>query len=311
MATTATAKETATAKSFNLENVDTLVLSGGGLLGISYIGLFQYLEEQNAISRINSITGSSAGALFGCLLAIGYTSKEIHNIIKTINFKEYINITADSLLNFARVKGFESGRQVMTLFKKCIFDKTGKEDITFQEVFEKYKITLKIGVTNLSKSKFQLLDYHNSPNIPIYQAINASIAIPLIFEPIVILGELYCDGGLLDSFPIEYSLPIVSPDCKDKSNVRTLGIYLSNINECLTADNYMDSTIYQYLSCMIHAFNLHPTLCKKENENEKNYKIIIIEIPCDIMTFLKINASYDDIDNIISIAYNTIKKECT
>ena len=61
---------------------------------------------------------------------------------------------------------------------------------------------------------------------------------------------------------------------------------------------------------MVHAFNLHPTLCKKSKENDKKYKIIIIEIPCDIMTFLKLNASHDDIENIISIAYDTIKKEC-
>jgi len=28
------------------------------------------------------------------------------------------------------------------------------------------------------------------------------------------------------------------------------------------------------------------------------------------MTFLKINATSDDVDNIVNIAYNTIKKQC-
>ena len=33
-------------------NLKHLVLSGGGLLGISYIGLFKYFEEKNVIKTI-------------------------------------------------------------------------------------------------------------------------------------------------------------------------------------------------------------------------------------------------------------------
>jgi NTE family protein len=335
----------------NLATIDNLVLSGGGLLGISYIGLFRILEEQgitSATRRLKTITGCSAGAIFGSLLAIGYTSSEIHTIINTLNFKEYINITAETLLNFMRVKGLESGNKIMEFIKKTIQDKTGNQSITFLDVFQKYSILLRIGVTNLSQSKFQLLDYKTNPDLPIYQAIHASISIPFVFEPVIINGEVYCDGGLLDNLPIEYVIDLQSniqlnkyisnvlpqeeqnqkkdhandentnektktdenKTCEVPVTIRTLGIYLSNTSDNITADNYLNMTIYQYLSCVFHSMNLHPTLCKKAKENEKNYKIIIIEIPCDIMTFLKINASHDDIDNIITIAYDTIKKEC-
>ena len=299
---------------FNLEDINSIVLSGGGLLGISYIGLFQYLEEHQAISKINTITGCSAGALFGTLLAIGYSSSEIYNIVKTMNFKEYIKINVDSLLNFLRVKGFDSGQTLMTFIKKIISDKTGKEDITFNDIFEKYGKILKIGITNLTTSKFQLIDYTTHPDIPIYQAINASIAIPFIFEPVIMNGEIYCDGGLLDNLPIEYILPAEgtkSDNKQESKSVNILGIYLTNNIDCLTADNYLQANFYQYLNSVLHASFIHPTLCKKSQENNKNYKIIIIEIPCDIMTFLKLNASHDDIDNIITIAYDTIKNECS
>ena len=43
------------------------------------------------------------------------------------------------------------------------------------------------------------------------------------------------------------------------------------------------------------------------NKTSEKCKIIIYNIPCDIMTFLKINSSHEDIDNIIDIAYNTTK----
>ena len=75
----------------NTNNIKHLVLSGGGLLGISYIGLLRYLEESNIVGNLKSISGSSAGSLFGCLIALRYTSKEIEIIVKTIKFKEYVN----------------------------------------------------------------------------------------------------------------------------------------------------------------------------------------------------------------------------
>ena len=93
-------------------NLKHLVLSGGGLLGISYIGLFKYFEEKNVIKTIESITGSSAGAIFGALLALGYTSNELINIFKQVIFKDYLQINVDSILNFTTQKGFESGNKL-------------------------------------------------------------------------------------------------------------------------------------------------------------------------------------------------------
>ena len=43
------------------------------------------------------------------------------------------------------------------------------------------------------------------------------------------------------------------------------------------------------------------------NLKTEKHKIIIYKIPCDIMTFLKIKSSPEDIKNIIDIAYNTTK----
>ena len=55
----------------NKTNIQHLVLSGGGLLGISYIGLFKYFEENNTLNNLKTVTGCSIGAIFGTLLIIG------------------------------------------------------------------------------------------------------------------------------------------------------------------------------------------------------------------------------------------------
>ena len=151
----------------NQQKIKHLVLSGGGLLGISYIGLFKYFEENNTLSDIKTITGCSAGAIFGSLLSIGYTYKELDTIVKSMVFKDYLKINVDSLLNFMHTKGFESGKNLSTFIKNSIKEKTGDENITFSQIQEKYNIKLQIGVTNLTKSKFEWWDsscYESCPN---------------------------------------------------------------------------------------------------------------------------------------------------
>ena len=299
----------------NIKNIKHIVLSGGGLLGISYIGLLRYLEESHIINNIKSISGSSAGSFFGCLIALGYTSKELETIVKTIKLKEYVNINAESIINFMRTKGLESGTYLINLIKKCIKDKTGDENITFSQLKEKYKIELQIGVTNLSKYKFELLNSTNSPDVPIYKAIRASTALPFIFEPHVIGDDVYCDGGLLDNFPIDSIILDEKDEDKDndkEDNVNVLGIYLINQVNPISKDNYQSIPLLDYFSVISHSLARSFISKKMEIENNtsnKRQKIIIYKIPCDIMTFIKINASLEDINNIIEIAYDTTKKE--
>ena len=330
----------------NKTNIQHLVLSGGGLLGISYIGLFKYFEENNILNNLKTVTGCSIGAIFGTLLIIGYNSTELDSIIKSMIFKEYLNINVDSLLNFMHTKGLESGKKLNIFIKKCIKDKTGDENITFLQIQEKYNIKLQIGVTNLTKSKFELFNVDITPDIPIVNAISASIALPFILEPIVIGDDVYCDGGLLNNLPIEHLLNIdninninnlsntesentIENDTPDKKNIieknespestestesnqplTIIGFYLINKNTpIINKDNCKIISLLQYVSIITQTLSRNIIYKKKENINKLKYKIINIEIPCDIMTFIKLNATHDDINNIINIAYDITSKE--
>jgi predicted acylesterase/phospholipase RssA len=343
-------------------NLKHLVLSGGGLLGISYIGLFKYFEEKNVIKTIESITGSSAGALFGSLLALGYTSNELNLIVKQLVFKDYLQINVDSILNFTTQKGFESGNKLNLFIKKCIYNKTNNDNFTFIQLYEKYNINLQIGVTNLTQHKFELLNKDSYPDLPIHKAISASIAIPFIFEPIIINNDIYCDGGILDNLPIDSVIdmdlinntttinnnsitePITEPITTPKPNTKpelinediqtkkdntkeenkseesikenqnedikeslsVIGFYLINQGHTVNKDNYKSINISEYVNLFTRTLSkcIINKKIEKTKLNKNKYKIINIEIPCDIMSFLKISATHSDIDDIIKIAYN-------
>src|SRR5579885_2968085 len=63
-----------------------LALSGGGALGLSEIGILQWMEENHI--PIDRIAGTSMGGIIGAMYATGMTPTEITSFAKKINWEE-------------------------------------------------------------------------------------------------------------------------------------------------------------------------------------------------------------------------------
>ena len=156
-----------------------MVLSGGGVKAIAHIGLIEVLLENNIIP--NRVAGTSAGAMIAALYAANYSPKEM------ISFFENTPLFRMSL--FARNKpGFLDSEKYVDHFGKYFSENS----------FEALKYPLTIAATNILKAK---ITYFNSG--PLIKPIIASAALPPLFSPIDIDGQLYSDGGILDNFPLD------------------------------------------------------------------------------------------------------------
>lgn len=60
-------------------NLINVVLAGGGVKGIAYIGVFEVAEQKGF--KVSNIAGVSAGALAGSIVASGYNSFELKEIL--------------------------------------------------------------------------------------------------------------------------------------------------------------------------------------------------------------------------------------
>ena len=58
-----------------------LALEGGGIRGIAYAGAFKVLEQKGVLQNIENVAGSSAGAIAGVLIAVGYNAAEIDSML--------------------------------------------------------------------------------------------------------------------------------------------------------------------------------------------------------------------------------------
>lgn len=155
-----------------------LALSGGGAKGFVHLGVFKALREFGLEPDI--IAGTSAGALAGALFADGYEPEEIVDLFVGYEFKQ-----------FAEIQMPKSGIFSLTGFRKFL------KKYLRAKTFDELNIPLLVIATDLDEGLSVAFD-----SGPLIEPLLASCSIPIIFDPVVIEGVHYVDGGLLRNFPV-------------------------------------------------------------------------------------------------------------
>lgn len=156
-----------------------IVLSGGGIRGIAHLGVLKAF--MNAGITFSRVSGTSAGSIAGSFYAGGIDPEEGLQIFMKTKLLRFVRPALGSL----GLINIENTREIL----KDYFPHDRIEDL---------KIPLTICTTNFSEGT---LAYFNEG--PLIQAILASSCIPGIFKPIMINGQMYVDGGILNNFPVE------------------------------------------------------------------------------------------------------------
>ena len=66
-----------------------LCLEGGGVKGIGLCGAALYLDDHGIWKGLDNFVGSSAGAIFALVAALGYTPKEIKKLMFEVDFSRF------------------------------------------------------------------------------------------------------------------------------------------------------------------------------------------------------------------------------
>jgi len=191
-----------------------LVCKGGGVKGTALVGAICYLEEQGYTWK--RLAGTSVGAIITSLLAVGYTGKEIKDILFDLDYKslldkKYLNSIRfwGPTLNLLFKKGIYSGNTIEKLLEEKF---KAKNKTTFRDVSINGESYLKIIASDTTNKKLlilpdDLINYNIDPlNFEISKAVRMSMSVPFFFKPIKLYSNnnpaLIVDGGLLSNFPI-------------------------------------------------------------------------------------------------------------
>jgi len=160
----------------------SLVLSGGGALGIAQLGVIHDLEEINLSP--SEIVGTSMGAIIGACVSIGMRERDIFSLFE--EFSNIFNWVKLSLTGHSIIKN----TKIEAILDKIFFDKRMKDT----------KIPLKVIATNTLTGEIKVFD--SSDDVKIKDALLASMAIPGIFEEKTIDNVIYSDGFLCENLGI-------------------------------------------------------------------------------------------------------------
>src|SRR5215203_1576363 len=228
-------------------DVRNLVLEGGGVKGLAYPGALEVLQSHAILPKIEKVAGTSAGSIVAALVALGYTPGEMQSLMLDLDFKQFED---GSVLGgperLFRKFGWFKGDYFLEWMQCRVKEQTGNSNATFADLAKdgsKFK-DLYVLSTDLSRRRTQVFSNGTSPNLPVAQAVRASMSIPLFFEGFYIedalFGEtgqaqdLFVDGGVLDNFPIELF-------DQNGVNPQTLGLFLVNSGAPRNPDYKIDS----------------------------------------------------------------------
>lgn len=158
-----------------------LCLASGGARGLAHIGAIEELEARGY--QITSISGCSMGSLIGGIYAAGKIH-EARQWFCDLDTRDILSLTDFSFGLSHMVKGDRVMQAIQEFVPNCRI-----EDLPIPAAFV---------ATDMVNS--QPVVFRSGL---LFDAIRASISIPLCFEPVRHEGTLLVDGGLVNPFPLD------------------------------------------------------------------------------------------------------------
>ena len=189
-----------------------LALSGGGALGLSEIGVIEWMEENHI--PVDRIAGTSMGSIIGSMYASGMSPEEIRKFAEKIDWDQafspepgYTEISyrrkqdrRDFLVaaplglkhGLRGPNGLNSGQAAGLLLDRIAFPNSNIAN------FDDLPIPFRCVATDMQSGEAIVL--HDGY---LADAVRASMAIPGVFTPVELNGRVLADGGMVQNIPVE------------------------------------------------------------------------------------------------------------
>ncbi|MBR9980766.1 MAG: patatin-like phospholipase family protein [Desulfatitalea sp.] len=174
-----------------------LALGSGGAGGLAHIGMLQVFDELNI--KPDRIVGTSIGAVIGGLYAAGLDAAVIRDI-----FEQFGGSELDVLTKLMEpTSALDLGDLVdLDISNGALFDSNGFLKFLLKKIsartFKELAIPLEVISTDYWTGKTVVLDSGD-----LFTAIQASMAVPGLFTPVVQNDRLLIDGGTSNPLPFD------------------------------------------------------------------------------------------------------------
>ena len=181
-------------------DINTLVISGGGMKGFLYLGAIKLLFELDIIKKIKYYYGTSIGGFFILCIILGWTLEELLKF--SINFPIDLMIEFD-IDSFIKNYGLVPKINFETFIKKIITYKGFDENITFKELYSQISKEINFITYSLKNNDVLVINYINTPDLMVWEGLYMTASLPILIPPYIHNNDIFIDGGIIDNFPID------------------------------------------------------------------------------------------------------------
>lgn len=255
-----------------------LVISGGGPLGLRYLGALEKLEKEAfwKFEEIESIYGTSIGSIIGAFICLKYDWETLNKYIIERPWHDAFKVNAKQIFDSYYNKGLFDKKLAEIIFKPLLQAKDLNINITLKEFYEYSKIDFHIFTFELNKFETVEISHKTHPDLYLLEALTMSSALPGIFMPTIIDNKCYVDGGVMCNYPLNQCLR----DHTNKDEI--LGIksaYDKDTDSFKNVEVTNESSLLEYVICLtINSMNFIRDTVKIENI-ENTVKCLVSENP--------------------------------
>jgi len=264
-----------------------LVISGGGPILIKNLGTLYHLETNNIINinEIESIYGTSAGAIVGVLLCLKFDWETINDYIIKRPWHDVFPIKVQNILDAYTKKGIFDIKTVEKCFKPLFDTKDIPLNITMKDFFNLTNIDIHMCSFELNEYKVKDISYKSFPDLPILTAIQMTCALPILVTPVFIDDKCFIDGGVGCNYPLCFCIDSGKLDDEILGFKNNYGNENnSKIGENSTLLDYLLNFLFKALN-FIHDNNIQP---KIKNEIIFDTSYVNFEILKNAMTKIEV-----------------------
>jgi len=163
-----------------------LVLAGGGARGFAHLGVYRALREHGI--DVDYVGGTSIGAIMATLIA---TDQPPQRLEATARAAFGRNPTGDFAL--LPLVSLIKGRRLRGIVGRAVADNIGK-GAAIEDLWKGFFCV----ASNFSQARETVLQRGD-----LLRSLLSSIAIPGALPPVIMNGDLLCDGGTFNNFPVD------------------------------------------------------------------------------------------------------------
>ncbi|MGV9947418.1 patatin-like phospholipase family protein [Rhodococcus aetherivorans] len=181
-----------------------MAATGGSGALASLVGVARAMEEGGIRPAVISLCSGSA--LFGFPIAAGVPAEEVAEFTLALDPEDYLDVDWRRLLAVAPTvgRGFAGilrGDAIEATYRRLLGDMT----------LAAMPVPAYAPIWNIEQNRLEYLGPRTYPDLPVARAVHMAVALPLFVAPVELGGFHWCDGGIVDIFPVHPLLDLEQP----------------------------------------------------------------------------------------------------